>query len=47
MVDAKLMFREGDRFLSLAVAVRPELALLRIREEQASATPEAAPSPTR
>ena len=47
MVDAKLMFREGDRFLSLAVAVRPELALLRIREEQASAAPDAATTPTR
>jgi hypothetical protein len=42
MVDAKLMFREGDRFLSLAMATRPELALRRIREEQASTAPAAA-----
>jgi len=47
MVDAKLMFREGDRFLSLAVAVRPEFALLRVREEKASAASEATLTPTR
>jgi hypothetical protein len=47
MVDAKLMFREGDRFLSLAVAVRPEFALLRVREEKANAASEAALTATR
>jgi hypothetical protein len=46
-VDAKLMFREGDRFLSLAVAVRPEFALLRVREEKANAASEAALTATR
>jgi hypothetical protein len=33
LVDARLMFREGDRYLSLAVAARPDLALRRLRTE--------------